>query len=139
MSLSWEKKGNTTWTAKRPDGIKLTLSIEVDHVPVEGSAMASGDDEADREYERAIIERLDAWDTWAWASVKVEAFLLGEEGVAYLGCCSYEGFEEFAQPDGYLPSMIEEAIAELREGLEALQEAATEAASWLKEHEGGET
>lgn len=101
------------WIAETPEGICLRLTIEPDDTPVEGNAMCSGDDAADAEYEREIIERLEDGDYWAWASVTVRARFKSLEGFDYLGSCDYEGFDDFAAEDGYLPQMVSEAIDDL--------------------------
>ena len=112
MNLEWNET-DSGWEAETPAGIHLLLTIEPDDVPVEGNAMASGDDAADKAYELEILRRLGDGDCWAWASVAVRADYKSLEGSAYLGCCSYGGFKDFAVEDGYLPSLVSEAIDEL--------------------------
>lgn len=110
--LEWTE-AEAGWVAETPEGIHLRLTIEPDDTPVEGNAMASGDDAADAEYEQAIIKRLEDGDAWAWASVTVRASFKTLEGFDGLGSCCYPGFDEFAACDGYLPDMVEYAIDEL--------------------------
>ena len=127
-ALVWEEARNRdcadAWVAKLPvkDGnIFIELRADWEDCLVKGNAMASGDEEYDAQVEQAIIDRLEDGDVWAWASVSVRASFGGLEGEPdYLGCCSYESFQEFVTPDGYLPQMVGEA-------LESLQQAARDA------------
>lgn len=73
----------------------MTFEALEEDVEVYGNAIASGDDEVDREVERLIFERLDRGDIYAWFCAKVTATWRGFEGTAYLGACSYENAEDF--------------------------------------------
>ena len=101
---------------------RISIRAEPEWVPVEGNAMASGDDALDREVEQEILQRLNQGDIWAWAAVTVEASWKSFRGIATLGCCSYESEEEFCQPDGYFDDLVSEALEDLnREVSEAHQ------------------
>lgn len=89
------------------------IEIEPEETPVEGNAMASGDDEADRAYEQEILERFDAGDTWAWCTVIVHARLGDAIGTAALGCCSYADEDDFKAPGGYYEDLCAEALADI--------------------------
>jgi hypothetical protein len=97
--------------------VTFTVECEPEDIPVEGNALASGDDEADREAEQWVYDQLDAGNEWAWCTVKVTARWGDFEGVDYLGCCSYRSEEDFAAGDGYLPQMKQEALADLNRRL----------------------
>lgn len=103
------------------DGITYTVFIEQDTTPVRGNALASGDDSADREAENAILKRLDSGDTWAWASVQVEATVTLDgasySGEDWLGGCSYADTANFVQPDGYYSDMKDTARENLLDAL----------------------
>lgn len=89
------------------------VTIEPEEIPVEGNAMASGDDEADRAEEQAILERLDAGDDWAWCTVVVHARLGDAVGTAALGCCSYADEDDFKAPGGYYEDLCAEALEDI--------------------------
>lgn len=92
--------------------MKYTTTIKAvqDDCPVRGNASAI-DPQTDAETENAILEQLDAGNVWAWASVTVEVTLeSGETGVAYLGCCSYEGERDFVENSMYFDEMVQEAL-----------------------------
>ena len=93
----------------------VTFAIEClpEHTPIEGNAMASGDDEADREAEQWIHRQLDNGNDWAWCTVRVTAEFEGLLGDDYLGCCSYKSEDDFKQPGGYYDDMKACALAEL--------------------------
>ena len=94
--------------------IKYKLEVQVDDSPVRGNAMCSGDEELDKKVEDEIIARLDDGDVWAWALVKVTAYVEGCSvvGVDYLGACCYSDEEEF-EGDAYHEDMKEEAKSDL--------------------------
>lgn len=92
-------------------------------VPVEGNALASGDDEADREQEAWILEQLDNGNDWAWCTVRVVASWHDWEGDSYLSCCSYRSEADFCQEGGYLDDMKSEALAALNASVQASAEA----------------
>ena len=79
------------------------IEAEQDDIPVRGNAMVSGDERLDKEVEDSIIARLNHGDYWAWAVVKVTAKIRNcdLEGVAYLGCCTYEDEADFEKCEYY--------------------------------------
>ena len=101
---------------------RISIRAEPEIVPIEGNAMASGDDAFDAQVESGIRERLNQGDIWAWAAVEVKATWKVFRGTACLGCCSYESEEDFRQPDGYFDDLLNEALEDLnREVAEAHQ------------------
>ena len=70
--------------------VEYRIEVEQDDQPVRGNALDSGDPDYDKKVEGEIIERLDRGDVWAWASIRVVAFV-----------------------PGYYPDMIDAARAEL--------------------------
>ena len=93
----------------------ITLTHEVDDLPIEGNAMASSDDQADRETEQWIRDQLDAGNAWAWAAVTVTVAWEGFEASDYLGGCSYKSEEDFREPGGYFDDMCAAALEALNE------------------------
>ena len=91
----------------------IRVLAEPDHIPVEGNACASGDDDFDREVEHNILCRLQQGDIWAWAAVTVVVTWGSFEGRDHLGCCSYADENDFRQPGGYFDDMVFEALDEL--------------------------
>jgi hypothetical protein len=92
--------------------VTYRLYISPEDTPVQGNALASGDDALDKEMEDEILKRLDSDDTWAWAFVTVEA-CIGEFAEAdSLGCCCYRDTADFLD-DGYYSAMKAEALKEL--------------------------
>lgn len=104
------------------DQVVYAIEAEQDDIPIRGNALASGDDELDKQVEDELIERVNNGDVWAWASVKVTASIPGIdlEGVDYLGGCSYKDEEDFKQPGGYYDGMKNEALADLERQLNAV-------------------
>ena len=100
------------------DEVEFEVIAEMDDIPVRGNAIASGDEEVDRECEDEIMRRLDNGDVWAWASVEVKATWKGFEGSDYLGGCSYEDEADFCQPGGYYDDMKGRALEELQANIE---------------------
>lgn len=95
------------------DEVTYTLDVQPEDIPVRGNALASGDDEEDRRAEDEIIERLEAGDVWAWASVVVRAEWNGFVGQDYLGGCSYANEDDFKAPGGYYDDMKKRALDDL--------------------------
>ena len=98
----------------------ITVVAEPEHVPVEGNASGSGDDDFDREVEHGILSRLQQDEVWAWAAVTVVVAWNGLEGTACLGCCSYADEADFRQPDGYFDDLVNEALDQLNQEAEFL-------------------
>jgi len=97
------------------DEATVRILAEPDHVPVEGNACASGDEDFDREVEHNILYRLQQGDVWAWAAVTVIVAWGQFEGRAHLGCCSYADDNDFGQPGGYFDDMVAEALEQLNQ------------------------
>ena len=91
----------------------IRVLAEPDHIPVEGNACVSGDDDFDREVEHNVLCRLQHGDVWAWAAVTIGVVWGQFEGRAYLGCCSYADENDFRQPCGYFDDMVAESLDEL--------------------------
>lgn len=104
--------------------VTFTLEIEPEDIPVEGNAMASGDDSADRECEAEILERLDRGDLWAWCYVRVTATWGEFSGSDGLGECSYRSEADFKR-GGYWEDMRAEAYDRLCEAIERANEERT--------------
>ena len=100
------------------DEAEIIVTAEVDEIPIRGNAIASGDDDYDREVEDWIIKEVNAGNVWAWASVCVELKWNSLRGDAYLGCCSYESEEDFRK-SGYFGCKIREAAYEIVEQLDS--------------------
>jgi len=93
------------------DKVEVCLSVEQDHLPVEGNASAI-DDETDRKNEEEIYERLNNGDVWAWACVGVKVRWKGFAGEDYLGGCCYLDEADFRK-DAYFTDMVESALHDL--------------------------
>lgn len=100
------------------DESKVTYTLEPlhEHTQVKGNAIASGNDDYDKEVEDSIVADLEGGNEWAWCTVKVLAQYDGIDcviGSDYLGCCSYASREDFLKDDGYYESMKDVARADL--------------------------
>ncbi len=86
--------------------IEITYRLEClsEDIPFRGNAMASGDDELDREAEQWIEDQLNRGNEWAWCCARVTATIEFQghtfEGETYLGCCSYESEADFLRCSG---------------------------------------
>lgn len=104
--------------------VRYEWGYRQDDTPVRGNATASGDDEADRACEEAILAALDRGEDWQWALVEVRAIveLDGQTfmGSTCMGGCSYATEAElkrdtFDDDEGsYGPSLKAEALADLK-------------------------
>ncbi len=101
------------------DEVTFTLSCEPEDISIEGNAMASGDDEADRAQEQWIRDQLDSGNEWAWCAVTVRAEWEGFHGEDHLGACSYKSAEDFKTPGGYYDDMKATALDALNEVIQA--------------------
>jgi hypothetical protein len=91
----------------------ITLEAIPETVRVRGNAMASGDDEFDRQIEDEIVSRLESGDIWAWFTAKVTVRdSCGREASDYLGCCCYEDARDFKR-GGYYLDMIKACVDEI--------------------------
>ena len=93
--------------------IEYRMYISPNDIPVRGNAMSSGDNQADKRYEDEILARLDRGDTWAWASVEMQARQGSAIGRDYLGGCCYENTKEFIA-NGYFEDMKRAAREDLK-------------------------
>ena len=105
------------------DDSKVSYELEChpEDAPIRGNAMASGDDDFDREVENKILAELKARNGWAWCTVRVVARYEGVDGIFgdnWLGCCSYAGREAFLKCP-YYDDMCAEAKADLYQYLES--------------------
>ncbi|MCC6694892.1 MAG: hypothetical protein IT365_04585 [Candidatus Hydrogenedentes bacterium] len=101
------------WKPLTREEIAIRLKVEPEFIPVEGNALASGDDAFDREVEGGIFRRLEQDDVWAWAMVTVNVSWGLFSASDHLGCCSYADEEDFRQPGGYFDDMVDGALEEL--------------------------
>jgi hypothetical protein len=91
----------------------ITLEAIPETVRVRGNAMASGDDEFDRQIEDEIISRLESGDIYAWFTAKVTVRdSYGREASDYLGACCYEDARDFKR-GGYYLDMIKACVDEI--------------------------
>lgn len=90
--------------------VTFTVTIEPDHISIEGNAMASGDPAADQEVYDWIRAELARGNEWAWCAVKVTAEWNGYQAADYLGGCSYESEADFRAPGGYFDDMRKAAL-----------------------------
>lgn len=103
----------------------ITFQIEClpEDIHPEGNAIASGDEDYDREVVAQILEDLE-WNPWAWCVVKVSGSVDGISSEDYLGGCSYEDQESF-ESNGYCEDMksavIDEITAELLRNYETIK------------------
>ena len=99
--------------------VSVRLDAVPDDIPVRGNACISGDEEFDHQVENEILHRLDQGDVWAWASVAVTVSWENQEATEYLGCCCYDGEEDFQQ-SGYMADMVDTALDSLNDDLKTL-------------------
>lgn len=101
------------------------VEFEVEVLPedcaIHGNVMASGDAETDHEVEQWVLDQLGSGNEWAWCTVKVVAIVEGFEGVAYLGCCSYESEADF-KDGGYFEDLCDEAYDDLCRNVKEAQD-----------------
>jgi len=103
--------------AKLRKHVNITLTCEPDDLPIEGNALASGDDAEDRRAEQWIRDQLARGNEWAWCVAIVTVEFAGVIERDTLGACSYESEADFKR-GGYYEDMIGEAIERLAERLE---------------------
>ena len=124
--MSTEKYATRMWDVNDPrrdqliaaivKHAKVTLACEPEDLIIEGNAMASGDDEIDREQEKWIHDQLDAGNEWAWCNVVVRVTYDGFHADDGLGSCSYLSEADFKR-DGYFGDMVRTASARLADKL----------------------
>lgn len=91
----------------------IELFTEPEQDDVRGH-FASGDADADRADEEAILAQLRAGNEWAWCVVGVRVSCGALSETAYLGCCSFECEEDF-RTSGYFDDMVAECTNQLIE------------------------
>ena len=94
---------------------KYDVSFEAlpEDIRVRGNALASGDNELDKEAEDEIISRLESGDIYAWFTAKVTVRdKYGREASDYLGACCYEDEKDFKRGAYYL-DMIKECLDQI--------------------------
>ena len=89
-----------------------SIEAEQEDIPVRGNAVASGDNDVDKEIEDRILRDLE-WNIWAWCSVTVRCTYGPFNGEAHVGCCSYDDEEAFKESSGYYLDMQIEALDDL--------------------------
>lgn len=99
------RHGEVVHTEER-DGFKITLIFEPeDHEP--DWCFQPGE-------KTDVLRKIDSGEL-LWFCAKVTASREGITlGVDYLGDCCYLSVEEFMQPDGYYPDMVNRALEEAR-------------------------
>lgn len=105
--------------------VTFTIECLPEDIPIEGNAMASGDDEFDRGVARDIQRALDRGNQWAWCCVKVTATYHAPNGQTfrgsdYLGGCSYESEADFVRCNDYIVDMKKMALDDLNESIERI-------------------
>jgi len=106
------------------DDSMVSYEIECfpEDAPIEGNAMASGDDDYDLAVEEFIRNELRNGNEWAWCTVRVIARYDGVDsvvGMDFLGCCSYESREQF-EACPYCDDMKDQAREDLYTQLEGI-------------------
>lgn len=102
------------------DEVDFDIEYLPEHIQIWGNASAI-DEETDREVENDIIDQLGRGNEWAWCAVKVTAKYKDQEGVDYLGGCSYASEKDF-MTDGYYQDMKQQAYNDLLQNLESLND-----------------
>lgn len=100
--------------------IDFSLIVEQDFIGVRGNAIASGDEQFDKQYEDGILDRLDSGDEWAWAMVEIRGTWNGISASDYLGGCTYDDEQDFIENSGYYDDMREAVRAEIQKQVEAI-------------------
>lgn len=90
---------------------EISVECHGEDLPFRGNAMASGQDDVDREAEEWIASQLADGNEWAWCLTCVVATWEGYTGKAYLGGCSYLSEADFMRCEG--DQQTAEAIGDL--------------------------
>ena len=107
------------------DMIRYTYDISAEETLIRGNAIASGDEAYDKEIEDELISRVNNGDIWAWFSFQVKAFLYVYNATideyktfvgksSWLGCCSYQSYDDFVSDTHQRSGMDEEAFDDLK-------------------------
>ena len=108
------KVGEQTFT------VDITFKAHYEHIPPEDVF------EEDHAQAAWIRRELDAGNPSAWFCAEVTAELQGFTYSTYLGCCSYESFEQFtSEEDGYFRDMVGEVTDGLLKKFADLRETCT--------------
>lgn len=91
-----------------------------EETPVEGNALASGDDAEDTKAEQYIRDQLESGNDWAWCTVEIQGDYLGLSASQHLGCCSYKNRLDFEE-SGYFRDMKLEVAQEIQEQYERIK------------------
>lgn len=93
--------------------IDIELTAEEEDIPIEGNALASGDDAEDAAENERIRSELARGNEWAWCTAHVRVTYKGlVTADAYLGACSYRNADDFRRDGGY-DDMVSECLAEI--------------------------
>lgn len=98
------------------DNVTISIVPQPEYIPIEGNALASGDDKQDKAEENRIREKLKNGNIWAWCTVIVECTYKGLTAIDTLGCCSYANAEDFKN-GGYYDDMVANCIDNLQKQL----------------------
>jgi hypothetical protein len=102
--------------------VTITLRAEENDIGPEESYVIPGIKQAKRDARRfvaAVDEMIEKHGLWGWCEVTVTVRLGPLKGEAQLGGCSYESDDDFVQNSGYYNDMVNEAIAELQNSIDA--------------------
>lgn len=97
--------------------VLFTATPELEHEPIRGNFMISGDDAYDEKCARDIELQIEKGNPWAWCCVEVHAKWRGLTGVNYLGC--YSNSKDELDKETYA-QMKAEAYADLIRQIESL-------------------
>ena len=112
----------------------FTIKVEQENTPVRGNYMVSGNDAYDKEVEDKILADLES-NVWVWCSLGMKASWndISSE-VNYLGCCSYESYEDFKKYDEY-EDMKQNAYSSLCREIDRLRNVISELGELPKSYE----
>jgi len=96
-----------------PLEVEFVFDFRQEDIPIEGNAIASGNEKVDKEYEEQIRRDLEGGNDWAWCTVIMEARWAGFTGRDTLGGCSYKDAQDFRQKDGYFEDMLHACVRDL--------------------------
>lgn len=93
-----------------------------ENIPIEGNALASGDDEEDEKEYRRIYRELDSGNQWAWCCVEMKGTFKGLSASDFLGGYSCDSEEDF-KTGGYFEDMQQIVLSELQGKIETVLKA----------------
>ena len=97
--------------------VQWSIECHPEDMAIRGNAMASGDDEYDREVESRISEQLESGNPWAWCIIVVKGRYKSLEASDCLGGCNYDSENDFRR-GGYFEDMQSNILADLQAQLE---------------------